>query len=39
MDGVEGQVPQLVETRPREEPVVDEDGFELVQTKKKGGRR
>ncbi|GAA6029623.1 hypothetical protein JCM8097_000968 [Rhodosporidiobolus ruineniae] len=25
--------------RQREEPVVDEDGFEMVQTKKKGGRR
>ncbi|KPV77306.1 uncharacterized protein RHOBADRAFT_33490 [Rhodotorula graminis WP1] len=41
MDGIEEEehAPQLVETRPREEPVVDEDGFELVQTKKKGGRR
>ncbi|GAA5848761.1 hypothetical protein JCM9279_002936 [Rhodotorula babjevae] len=40
MEGIEEeQAPQLVETRPREEPVVDEDGFELVQTKKKGGRR
>ncbi|BGP38921.1 hypothetical protein JCM10449v2_002859 [Rhodotorula kratochvilovae] len=38
MEGIE-EAPELVEARPREEPVVDEDGFELVQTKKKGGRK
>ncbi|GAA6001259.1 Tsr2p [Rhodotorula paludigena] len=43
MEGVE-DVPQLVPTeqappRERQEPIVDEDGFEMVQTKKKGGRR
>lgn len=38
MEGViDEPAPQLVESRP--EPVVDEDGFELVQPKKKGGRR
>lgn len=38
MEGVVDEpAPQLVESRP--EPVVDEDGFELVQPKKKGGRR
>lgn len=41
MEGtVDEPAPQLVETAPqRTEPVVDDDGFELVQTKKKGGRR
>lgn len=38
MEGViDEPAPQLVESRP--EPVVDDDGFELVQPKKKGGRR
>ncbi|GAA5955717.1 hypothetical protein JCM8115_006834 [Rhodotorula mucilaginosa] len=38
MEGViDEPAPQLVESRP--EPVIDEDGFELVQPKKKGGRR
>ncbi|GAA5868796.1 hypothetical protein JCM3774_003898 [Rhodotorula dairenensis] len=38
MEGViDEPAPQLVESRP--EPVVDEDGFELVQPKKKGGQR
>ncbi|GAA5986381.1 hypothetical protein JCM10908_003730 [Rhodotorula pacifica] len=41
MEGViDEPAPQLVESQPtRSEPVVDEDGFELVQPKKKGGRR
>ncbi|GAA6050018.1 hypothetical protein JCM3770_001917 [Rhodotorula araucariae] len=38
MEGIE-EAPELVEARPREEAVVDEDGFELVQPKKKGGRK
>ncbi|BGP31011.1 hypothetical protein JCM10296v2_002775 [Rhodotorula toruloides] len=36
MGAVEREAPP---PRERQEPVVDEDGFELVQTKKKGGRR
>ncbi|GAA5864358.1 hypothetical protein JCM1840_006757 [Sporobolomyces johnsonii] len=33
------QPPQAGPSRQREEPVVDEDGFEMVTSKKKGGRR
>ncbi|KAJ8294420.1 Pre-rRNA-processing protein TSR2 [Rhodotorula toruloides] len=36
MGAIEREAPP---PRERQEPVVDEDGFELVQTKKKGGRR
>lgn len=37
MDVDDEEAPKLVEAKPKQEPVVDEDGFELVQ--KKGGKR
>jgi len=37
---VDGEAPQLVERTEQQEPIVDEDGFTLVQGKNKGkGRR
>ncbi|GAA5882114.1 hypothetical protein JCM16303_005611 [Sporobolomyces ruberrimus] len=39
MGEVEHSAPPPPQPRERQEPVVDEDGFEMVQPKKKGGRK